>query len=144
MHTSGLCLFFSAFIGDIFLYYASGCNKTLNQTEGSFKSPGFPEKYPNGQLCSWKIAVPENHTVIIRFTNFYLDNFNINDTDVLELHRLSNGSFILNETFTGTRELFQITSTSDVLFVFRSNEVNNSYGFHAEYRVFVPGGISIE
>ncbi|XP_031566190.1 uncharacterized protein LOC116301292 [Actinia tenebrosa] len=124
-----------------YCYYQS-CNYTLTDKKGVFQSPGFPGKYPDGQLCSWRIMVPDNHTVRVHFTHFSLDE---NDTqDVLEWYKSINSSFQLKETLHGFIQPFTLTETSDLLFKFVSNEEGHTLGFRAEYTVFIPGETTLE
>ncbi|KAK3752647.1 hypothetical protein QZH41_000998 [Actinostola sp. cb2023] len=78
------------------VYQFTGCNITLSERKGVFQSPGFPGKYPDGQLCSWTLRVPANHSVLVHFTHFSLDVESGNDTDVVELYRPINDSFQLS------------------------------------------------
>jgi hypothetical protein len=112
----------------------SGCKHTLSQKKGVFQSPRFPRKYPDGQLCSWRIMVPVNHIIHVHFTNFSLYGNDAKDT--LTFSKNVSGTFQLNDTFHGNRLPFTITATSDLLFVFLTNEEHNSTGFRAEYTVF--------
>lgn len=123
-----------------YFLFVTGCNKTLNATRGVFQSPGFPDKYANGQLCSWMMLVPVNNSLVIQFTHFSLDNTHDNYTDVLEMYDLKDGSFQLNATYTGHRDPFWLTFKTDAMFVFRSKKVRSSVGFRAEYSVFIPPG----
>ena len=107
---------------------------------GRFQSPRFPYKYPDGQLCSWKIQVPTNHTIHVNFTSFSLAVENGNDADVLEYYRSTNDSLELVKAYRGRMESFKVNSTSDLVFVFRSNQANNSLGFHAGYHIIVNEG----
>ncbi|XP_031550756.1 uncharacterized protein LOC116288153 isoform X1 [Actinia tenebrosa] len=127
-------------IGDIknkgitmyYCYYES-CNYTLTNTTGVFQSPGFPGEYPDGQLCSWRIMVPDNHTLHVHFTNFSLYEY---DKDCLQLYENNSRIFKHRQAFFGQQPPFTITATSDVMFVFRSDEENNSTGFRANYTMF--------
>jgi hypothetical protein len=82
--------------------------------------------------------VPVNHTIHVHFTNFSLYG---NDTkDVLKFSKIIYGRFRLNYTFYGDMPPFTLTGDSDLEFVFRSDEANNSSGFRAEYNMFIPQG----
>ncbi|XP_031566189.1 uncharacterized protein LOC116301291 isoform X2 [Actinia tenebrosa] len=117
-----------------YCYYES-CNYTLNDTRGVFQSSGFPGKYPDGQLCSWRIMVPDNRILHVYFTNFSL--YESAKKDNLTFLTFVDGSFHLNDTFHGHHnQPFTITETNDVLFEFLTNEEGHSTGFRAEYTVF--------
>jgi hypothetical protein len=81
--------------------------------------------------------VPANHTIHVHFTNFSL----YDTKDALELYKRINGTFKLNYTYHGRYgKPFTFTATSDLEFVFRSDQAHNSTGFRAEYDVFIPCG----
>jgi hypothetical protein len=82
--------------------------------------------------------VPADHTIHVHFTNF---SFYGNDKkDVLQFYENISGTFQLRSTLHGSKPLFALLSTSDLLFKFSSNEANNSVGFRAEYNIFMPTG----
>ena len=120
------------------LCFNSGCNHTLNDTIGAFQSPGFPGKYPDGQLCSWRIMVPDNHNLVVNFTKFSLYEY---DKDSLQLYEYDSRIFQPKQAYFGHQQPFTITATSDLMFVFRSDEENNSTGFKAEYSIFKTHGM---
>ena len=44
--------------------------RILNDTTGSFVSPGFPAHYPDNQDCSWLLLTDETHAIQITVENF--------------------------------------------------------------------------
>ena len=112
----------------------------MDDRKGEFQSPRFPDKYPDGQLCSWKIQVPANHTIHVNFTSFSLAVEIDNDADVLEYYRSTNDSLELVKAYRGRMGSFKVNSTGDLVFVFRSNQANSSLGFHAEYHIILNEG----
>ena len=118
--------------------FFKGCDYTLRDKEGVFQSPSFPGQYPDGQLCSWRIMVPDNHTLHVRFTHFSMNGSDVDD--YLQFFIMMNGTHQINETFYGVKQPFNVTATSEVKFLFRSDEDSNSYGFRAEYHVFRSRG----
>ncbi|XP_031553851.1 deleted in malignant brain tumors 1 protein-like [Actinia tenebrosa] len=122
----------------MFYCYYESCKYILRDKNGTFQSPGFSGKYPDGQLCSWRIMVPVNHTVQVRFTNVSL-----NDNDTLRYSERystrSNGSFRSWHTIPLHSTVpFSLSADSELLFVFSSDESKTSSGFRAEYRVSIP------
>ncbi|XP_031553853.1 uncharacterized protein LOC116290872, partial [Actinia tenebrosa] len=116
----------------------SGCNYTLTDKKGVFQSPGFPGEYPDGQLCSWRIIVPVDHTVQVRFAHLSL-----NENDTLTYSKTVNGSFRSWYTIPLSSTVpFTLSGERDVLFVFRSDESKTSSGFRAEYRVSIPQALT--
>ena len=54
----------------VLCYLSPVCGGLLDDTEGSFSSPGFPQNYPNMVHCIWGIFVPQGSTLKITFTDF--------------------------------------------------------------------------
>lgn len=50
-------------------------------SSGVILSPGWPESYPNLQMCSWSINVEKGYNVTITFENFHTER----EFDVLEI-----------------------------------------------------------
>ena len=48
----------------------SQCGGHLTGDYGEFKSPNFPEKYPDNTECNWEITVPEGKKVNLTFLSF--------------------------------------------------------------------------
>ena len=46
------------------------CGGHLTGESGEFKSPNFPENYPDNAECTWEITVPEGKTVDLEFHSF--------------------------------------------------------------------------
>jgi hypothetical protein len=115
----------------------TGCNYTLHSANGSFQSPRYPRNYPDGQICSWKIKVPTNHTVKITFNTFSLNRINTNDSlNYYIKEDKNNGTFLFLVGFHGDGLPPVLTSnSSEVMFVFQSDAVNSSTGFQAMYTI---------
>ena len=81
--------------------------------------------------------VPDNHILHVRFTHFSLYQY---DKDCLQLYENESGIFKPRQAFFGYQDAFNVTTNNEALFVFRSDEANNSTGFRAEYEVLkIPG-----
>lgn len=50
-------------------------------SSGVILSPGWPESYPNLQMCSWSITVEKGYNVTITFESFHTER----EFDVLEI-----------------------------------------------------------
>lgn len=50
-------------------------------SSGVILSPGWPESYPNLQMCSWSVAVEKGYNVTITFESFHTER----EFDVLEI-----------------------------------------------------------
>lgn len=52
---------------------SAACGRTEIGFYGKFTSPNFPEKYPNGVVCTWTIKVPSPRVVDLTFAEFELE-----------------------------------------------------------------------
>jgi len=54
---------------------------------GVLRSPGFPNRYPNGKSCTWTIRVPMGQQIMLNVTDFDLENGTIHGCvyDALEI-----------------------------------------------------------
>ena len=116
------------------LFSFLGCNYTLTGANGSFYSPNYPEKYPDGQYCSWRITVSPGRQVHLKFANFSLQ-WEVN-TDSLSIY---DGE---NETGQALGEYYGhypppkegIRSSSNHMFIIFKSDYRDSYtGFNAFY-----------
>ncbi|XP_038611523.1 neuropilin-1 isoform X5 [Tachyglossus aculeatus] len=49
------------------------CSRNYTSSSGVIKSPGFPEKYPNGLECTYIIFAPKMSEIILEFESFELE-----------------------------------------------------------------------
>ena len=111
-----------------------GCNETLTGLNGTFHSPNYPNKYPNGQYCSWTITVSPAQQIHLTFTDFSLQNEN--NTDVLYVY---DGKNVIGEVlgvFSGGHRppIEGIYSSSNNMFLIFKSDMNISFtGFSALY-----------
>ena len=115
-------------------FYFLGCNQTHTTASGTFQSPNYPKKYPDGQYCSWRIMVNEVHKIHLKFTTFSLQTER--NTDELYVYDGENAEGEVLGVFYGghppPRE--GIRSSSNTMFVIFKSDKNDSYtGFSASY-----------
>uniref|UniRef100_A0A8C4TM56 CUB domain-containing protein n=1 Tax=Erpetoichthys calabaricus TaxID=27687 RepID=A0A8C4TM56_ERPCA len=60
------------------------CLLCLTGPQGSFNSPGFPNKYPDNKECIWHIqTAAQSHRVLLTFNEFEIENHNACNYDYL-------------------------------------------------------------
>ncbi|CAL1534071.1 unnamed protein product [Lymnaea stagnalis] len=50
-----------------------GCGGVINTPNGTISSPSFPDMYPADTTCTWTIVAPKNHSIVLTFTHFDLE-----------------------------------------------------------------------
>ena len=118
----------------LFLCHFLGCNQSLSGTYGILLSPNYPQKYPDGQYCSWSITVAPAHKIHLTFTNFSLQSEN--DTDALYVYDGENIAGVVLGVFFGahTPPKDGVYSSSNHMFVIFKSDNKSSYtGFRASY-----------
>ncbi|CAH3166652.1 unnamed protein product [Porites evermanni] len=115
--------------------YYQGCNETLTELNGTFHSPNYPNRYPDGQYCSWRITVSPAQQIHLTFTAFNLQNEN--NTDALYVYDGENSTGEVLGVFYGshTPPFGGINSSSNQMFLIFKSDKNISYtGFSALYK----------
>nr|XP_023021404.1 tolloid-like protein 2 [Leptinotarsa decemlineata] len=54
-------------------------------TEGHLESPNYPEEYQPNKECIWRLTVPKNHQVALRFQSFDVENHDSCVYDYVEI-----------------------------------------------------------
>lgn len=79
------------------LYFVVQCpdNEVLFDSTGVILSPGYPDSYPNLQMCSWMVNVEKGYNITLHFELFQTEK----EFDILEVF---DGEFELFLTFRPT------------------------------------------
>ena len=118
-----------------------GCNEVHNSTFGSFKSPNFPNKYPNNASCRYLIMNSDSTTrIMLHFLHFDLEShMSCKYDSVIIYDGNSNKASQIGRTYEycGKRAPPTLTIASvgnSVLIVFVSDRSVATSGFNATYR----------
>lgn len=85
--------------------------------ETRLDSPNFPEEYHPSKECIWRITVPDNHQVALKFQSFDIENHDSCVYDYIEIRDgLMKTSPIL-KVFCGQKIPADVISTSNEMFV---------------------------
>lgn len=130
-----LCSFFRGYIHCIhclFFLVAVCGGELFVDHEARLESPNYPEEYQPSKECIWRITVPENHQVALRFHAFDVENHDSCVYDYVEVRDgLANDSPILN-VFCGLKIPADVTSSSNKMLVkFVSDSSVQKGGFSA-------------
>ncbi|XP_053126279.1 suppressor of tumorigenicity 14 protein [Hemicordylus capensis] len=108
------------------------CGGVLRGTSGVFTTPYYPGHYPAVMNCTWRIEVPKEKNVKVRFNDFYLVEPGVTvdrcTKDYVEINK---------EKYCGWREKFVVKSSMNTITVnFHSDRSHVDTGFSAEFLSF--------
>ncbi|XP_050987326.1 CUB and sushi domain-containing protein 3 isoform X1 [Labeo rohita] len=106
-------------------------NEVLFDSTGVILSPGYPDSYPNLQMCSWMINVEKGYNITLHFELFQTEK----EFDILEIF---DGPNIYSQSLavlSGDLSVpFNITTTGHQLFLrWSSDHGTNKKGFRITY-----------
>ncbi|XP_055013071.1 CUB and sushi domain-containing protein 3 [Boleophthalmus pectinirostris] len=100
-------------------------------SSGVILSPGWPESYPNLQMCSWSVTVEKGYNVTITFESFHTER----EFDVLEIFDGSTANSPTLATLSGDLPTpFNLTTSGHQFLVrWSSDHGTNKKGFKIRY-----------
>ncbi|KAM9307657.1 cubilin [Gastrophryne carolinensis] len=111
------------------------CGGDINGLTGSLKSPNYPNLYPHGRVCEWRITVPQGRRVTLTINDLRLQDHESCDNDYVSVYNgYWNQSPLLHKLCSNVAPNTMIKSTGNtmkVLFV-TDGSVSNG-GFKATF-----------
>ncbi|XP_075438529.1 CUB and sushi domain-containing protein 3 isoform X5 [Ascaphus truei] len=106
-------------------------NEMLLDSTGIILSPGFPESYPNLQMCAWSISVEKGYNITLFFEFFHTEK----EFDILEAFDGPNSHHQLLISLSGDySSTFNITSSGHEVFLrWSADHGTNKKGFRIRY-----------
>ncbi|KAM7304337.1 tolloid-like protein 1 [Ixodes scapularis] len=115
-------------------YYEAVCGGDVDQEEGVLQSPNYPDDYRPNKECVWKITVPVNYQVALKFQSFEVENHDNCVYDYLEVRDGHDAGSPLLGKFCGYRTPDDQRSSSNKMLVkFVSDSSVNKPGFSATF-----------
>ncbi|CAJ1083788.1 CUB and sushi domain-containing protein 2 [Xyrichtys novacula] len=106
------------------------CGGNLTGPSGLILSPDYPEPYPHGRECDWRVTVTQDYVIALSFNQFSLEP----SYDFLHIYDGPDSLSPLLGSFYGTDVPDRIESSSNTLFLaFRSDASLSSNGFVLQY-----------
>ncbi|XP_053392429.1 tolloid-like protein 1 isoform X5 [Mercenaria mercenaria] len=65
--------------------YEAICGGEIHKEQGQLTSPNYPDDYKPNKECVWKITVPEDYSVAVKFQSFEIENHDNCVYDYLEI-----------------------------------------------------------
>ncbi|KAK2718001.1 protein tolkin-like [Artemia franciscana] len=114
--------------------YEAMCGGELTTEDGHLESPNYPDDYQPSKECVWKITVPADHTVALKFQSFEIENHDNCVYDYLEIRDGTEENSPLIGIFCGHKVPDDIKSTGPHLWVkFVSDSSVQKAGFAASF-----------
>ncbi|XP_067863040.1 CUB and sushi domain-containing protein 2 [Heptranchias perlo] len=106
------------------------CGGNLTGPTGIILSPFYPEPYPHGKECDWKVTVSPDYVIALSFQSFNVEP----GYDFLHIYDGPDSLSSLIGSFQGSQVPDRIESSSNDLFLaFRSDASLSMTGFALEY-----------
>ncbi|XP_043916396.1 CUB and sushi domain-containing protein 1-like [Protopterus annectens] len=122
----------------------AACGGNLTGPTGVILSPNYPQAYPPGKECDWKIKVNPDFVIALIFKSFNMEP----SYDFLHIYEGENSNSPLIGSFQGSQAPERIESNGNSLFLaFRSDASVGMSGFAIDYKekpresCFDPGTI---
>ncbi|KAM8966399.1 CUB and sushi domain-containing protein 3 [Pelodytes ibericus] len=106
-------------------------NEMRLDSTGIILSPGYPDSYPNLQMCAWSISVEKGYNITLFFEFFHTEK----EYDLLEAFDGPNNHYPLLISLSGDYSAtFNITSTGHEVFIrWSADHGTNKRGFRIRY-----------
>ncbi|KAL7981378.1 hypothetical protein Chor_002274 [Crotalus horridus] len=122
------------------LYKCPACGETLQDSQGNFSSPDFPNGYTAHKHCIWRISVTPGEKIILNFTSLDLYRSRLCWYDYVEVRDGFWRKAPLRGRFCGNKLPDSILSTDSRLWIeFRSSSSWLGKGFFAVYEAICGG-----
>ncbi|XP_075767006.1 bone morphogenetic protein 1 isoform X3 [Pelodiscus sinensis] len=122
------------------LYRCPACGETLQDSQGNFSSPEFPNGYPAHMHCIWRISVTPGEKIILNFTTMDLYRSRLCWYDYVEVRDGFWRKATQRGRFCGNKLPEPIISTDSRLWIeFRSSSNWVGKGFFAVYEAICGG-----
>lgn len=115
------------------IFFSAICGGDLHiDSEGRLESPNYPEEYQPNKECIWRITVPENHQVALKFQSFDIENHDSCVYDYIEIRDGPSKESTILKVYCGHKIPPDVISTSSEMFVkFVSDGSVQKAGFSA-------------
>ncbi|CAH1793785.1 unnamed protein product [Owenia fusiformis] len=114
--------------------YEAVCGGEILKEEGQLSSPNYPDYYKPNKECVWKITVPDDYAVALKFVSFEIENHDNCVYDYLEVRDGHEKTSPLIGKYCGYKVPEDLKSTSNKLYVkFVSDGSVQKAGFAARF-----------
>lgn len=116
-------------------FYEAVCGGDIEvDSNGHLESPNYPDDYQPNKLCIWKLSVPQDYQVALRFHSFEVENHDTCSYDKVKVRDGDSMDSPLIGMFCGHKIPPDIRSTSNkLLVIFESDSTVQKAGFSATF-----------
>ncbi|XP_039749767.1 tolloid-like protein 1 isoform X1 [Pararge aegeria] len=116
-------------------HYEAVCGGDIEvDSSGHLESPNYPDDYQPNKLCIWKLSVPQDYQVALRFHSFEVENHDTCNYDKVKVRDGDSLDSPLIGMFCGHKIPPDIRSTSNkLLVIFESDSSVQKAGFSATF-----------
>ncbi|CAG9559561.1 unnamed protein product [Danaus chrysippus] len=116
-------------------HYEAVCGGDIEvDSSGHLESPNYPDDYHPNKLCIWRLSVPQDYQVALRFHSFEVENHDTCNYDKVKVRDGDSMDSPLIGMFCGHKIPPDIRSTSNkLLVIFESDSSVQKAGFSATF-----------
>ncbi|KAJ2952188.1 hypothetical protein O0L34_g4468 [Tuta absoluta] len=116
-------------------HYEAVCGGDIEvDSSGHLESPNYPDDYQPNKLCVWRLTVPQDYQVALRFHSFEVENHDTCSYDKVKVRDGDSMDSPLIGMFCGHKIPPDIRSTSNkLLVIFESDSTVQKAGFSATF-----------
>ncbi|XP_059056661.1 tolloid-like protein 1 [Achroia grisella] len=116
-------------------HYEAVCGGDIEvDSSGHLESPNYPDDYQPNKLCIWRLTVPQDYQVALRFHSFEVENHDTCSYDKVKVRDGDSVDSPLIGMFCGHKIPPDIRSTSNkLLVIFESDSTVQKAGFSATF-----------
>ncbi|XP_026321881.1 tolloid-like protein 1 [Hyposmocoma kahamanoa] len=116
-------------------HYEAVCGGEIEvDSNGHLESPNYPDDYQPNKLCVWRLTVPQDYQVALRFHSFDVENHDTCSYDKVKVRDGDSMDSPLIGMFCGHKIPPDIRSTSNkLLVIFESDSTVQKAGFSATF-----------
>ncbi|CAH1646948.1 unnamed protein product [Spodoptera littoralis] len=116
-------------------FYEAVCGGDIEvDSTGHLESPNYPDDYQPNKLCIWRLSVPQDYQVALRFHSFEVENHDTCSYDKVKVRDGDSMDSPLIGMFCGHKIPPDIRSTSNkLLVIFESDSTVQKAGFSATF-----------
>ena len=136
-------------LGLFSVIYVIGCQYKLQDNNGSFSSPNFPNNlYPDFQVCSWAVTVNISLKISLSFLTLNIPNCKENYLEIYDGSKDDGSTLLAKFCDENAASGAQVVSKANSLYIVlksgnnsarNTEELSKGLGFYAKYEAFQQG-----